>query len=808
MLNSLDLRALRSVFGNMRRTALVVVSLMAGVFALGVVLHMQRLIDDSARTSYSMSNRAHLSFTLEQLADVQLAGALAKEPSVAAVQLSRRVPASFQLGERDRQHAISLYSVPDFEDIRVNRLTPETVFEPDPDAWPAPDVYPPRNDGILLERTSLLLATLGFGRNARQNDTILLELPTGVSRTLTLDGLVYDPSRLPATYLGRAYGFVSAATLAEMGLPPGYNEVHIRLNDQGRDVMARGNQLWQKIEAGGYRISGMSTIGEGQLPLSWQFEGIQTLLAIVGGLLLVVGAVLVFNTMSAAMMHEQQQIGTLKAIGIGGRAIAWHYLKHAALYGLIALPVAVPLAAVAAVDFLNWLAYFINFQKAPVEISPGVALVQTLAAMAVPVAAAASPVIASVRMTAKEAMESVGLSPQTSLAQRIERVLDALRPLPGLVLFGVRNAFRRLDRLVLGTFTLAMAGGCLIGVLNLRASLERTLDEMVSFWGYDGQIQFAVPQPAAELTRTALAQPGVSHAEAWSNTNAFWVRDGALASDSIIMIGLPQETQLLHPVLVAGRWLAADDTNAMVVAAPLLDRMPVGTEVNLRVRGQMNHFKVVGAIQVAQPMQLAYLSFDHLQLVTGEPGMAGGVYFKRGATSPQPARSLADALRGKYESDGRPIAAVEITEDIAMGTRTLFYFLVVLMLLLVALFAMVGVLGLTGIVELNVVERTREVGVMRALGGSQYNVVAAFLSESMVVGLASWLVGVLISIPLGAALRRLVGDALVRAELAPVFEPLAPLVWLVIVIALTVLATWQPSMRAARDSVARTLRYA
>jgi putative ABC transport system permease protein len=121
--------------------------------------------------------------------------------------------------------------------------------------------------------------------------------------------------------------------------------------------------------------------------------------------------------------------------------------------------------------------------------------------------------------------------------------------------------------------------------------------------------------------------------------------------------------------------------------------------------------------------------------------------------------------------------------------------------------AAVGGVGLSGVLSLSVLERRREIGVMRAIGASSGRVAGLFIGEGLILGLLSWLLAIPLSIP-AAYYMTTQGLALVLdQELIYRFTPLGLLYWLIIVIVLAVGASWFPARSAAQMSVQESLVY-
>jgi putative ABC transport system permease protein len=133
--------------------------------------------------------------------------------------------------------------------------------------------------------------------------------------------------------------------------------------------------------------------------------------------------------------------------------------------------------------------------------------------------------------------------------------------------------------------------------------------------------------------------------------------------------------------------------------------------------------------------------------------------------------------------------------------------LVYIMLIMAILIATVGGLGLTSTMSLNVLERTREIGVMRAIGAADWDIQTIVVTEGLVIGLLSWALGVLFSIPITYVLDYGVGAAIFQSPLEAVFSWTGSLVWLFGMLLIAALSSIAPALRASRLSVRETLVY-
>jgi putative ABC transport system permease protein len=126
---------------------------------------------------------------------------------------------------------------------------------------------------------------------------------------------------------------------------------------------------------------------------------------------------------------------------------------------------------------------------------------------------------------------------------------------------------------------------------------------------------------------------------------------------------------------------------------------------------------------------------------------------------------------------------------------------------LATLIAVVGGLGLAGMMSMNVMERTRELGVMRSIGASNGVVMQLVIVEGVLTGLLSWIGGALLGVPVGTLLAAVLGQGLLGTPFAFVPAWNSLLIWLVIVVVLSILASTVPAMNASRLTVREVLAY-
>jgi putative ABC transport system permease protein len=133
--------------------------------------------------------------------------------------------------------------------------------------------------------------------------------------------------------------------------------------------------------------------------------------------------------------------------------------------------------------------------------------------------------------------------------------------------------------------------------------------------------------------------------------------------------------------------------------------------------------------------------------------------------------------------------------------------LVVFLLIMAILTAIVGAMGLTGTMGMNVLERTREIGIMRAIGADDRAVMRTVIAEGLVIGFISFALAIILSIPFTYLLSDIVSTAVFETPIKVVFTYLGYAIWFGLVLILSVLGSVIPARNAARLTIREVLAY-
>jgi len=237
--------------------------------------------------------------------------------------------------------------------------------------------------------------------------------------------------------------------------------------------------------------------------------------------------------------------------------------------------------------------------------------------------------------------------------------------------------------------------------------------------------------------------------------------------------------------------------------------LKVGDWLTIEIDGKETQWHIVGFYTITGNVNspLLYVNYEYLSHLVGRPDQ---VYSLRVLTTEHDAgtqKLVNDQLLALFEERGIQVNSSELGTDFVTSQKSTTDILVYFMLVMATLIAIVGGLGLMGTMSINVLERTREIGVMRAIGASNIDIQSIVIVEGMVIGLISWAVSILLSFPITSVLTFGVGMAILTAPMPAVFSLSGVIVWLLFTIFLATIASAMPARRASRLTVRDTLAY-
>jgi putative ABC transport system permease protein len=381
------------------------------------------------------------------------------------------------------------------------------------------------------------------------------------------------------------------------------------------------------------------------------------------------------------------------------------------------------------------------------------------------------------------------------------------------ILLSFRNTFRKKGRLILTIFTLTIAGAVFIAVFNVRASMNDVMDQLMQHFLGDVTIIFSQPYKTSKVERDLQALPGVAGVEGWGGASGEILDENGDLVTSLTIIAPPQDTQLLDPDIVAGRWLMPGEKKAMVLSDTIYNEYPdlePGDSLIVEISGNREEeWEVVGIYRFVDMLgdPMAYANFDFVADKVNMPNQATSFRIITDNTQGTSLQTLIQHIDRLLADRGYAVRSILdgdiMRESAATGVNTLVIFLLIMALLT----AFVGSIGLMGTMSINVLERTREIGVMRTIGAVDFVVMQSVIIEALVIGLITWFLAIGLSYPISSAMLNIIGQSMAGSAFSLIFTPFGVLLWLAVVIVLSIIASIMPARNAARLTINEVLAY-
>ncbi|HEY9076592.1 MAG TPA: FtsX-like permease family protein [Anaerolineaceae bacterium] len=791
-------KTLHDLTGNKTRTILIILSIAVGLLAVGTIISARSILSIEIQRSYATIHPSNGTVRTLELFQEDFVHSVRQMPGVVEADARRLVDVRVKIGP-DTWNNLTIFVIDDYDHIRLNKIFPQA------------GAYPPPEREILIERLALPLI------NANIGDYVLIELPNNRQRSLRVAGTVHDMAQIPAQMDNTPYGYITFDTLRWMGEPVGFNELDILTTkpDDKAHVQAVINRVKNKAENSNMTIP-LSMIGEpGQLPLDDTLNAILLVMGLLGTLSLFMSAFLIINTITSLLAQQRHQIGIMKAIGASSRQLIGMYLMMVCAYGIIALVISIPASIYASQALSVYLAALLNFNLVEMHIPVEAIVIQIIIGLLVPLIASLYPFLSSLNITAAEAMSIFSIGKELSGKSLIDRMISGrnlwafrfilMRP----VVLAFRNVFRSKRRLILTLATLILAGAIFISVFSVQSSINATIQDMTQWYNFDIMVNFRYPYRLEEITQAVEGIPGIKHVDFWSFQMVRRVRPDGSESGNIYMFA-PRVTSpnAPSPKIFAGRWLQPGDENAVVVSSTMVrdEHLTIGDQIIVKIKGTEYNLTIVG-ISLGVMESMVYCNFDYIARITGAPDKAVTALIAIEQPGQENNANILPLIDKAYKRAGFRIASIITMQEEIAQSEALFSILTNLLLIMAVLLALVGGLGLMGTMSINVLERTREIGVLRAIGASNRNVASVFILEGIVIGLISWALGAIIAMPMGQTISTLAGETLIGSALTYAYSISGMWLWLLLVILLSIFASYFPARNASRLTVREVLNY-
>jgi len=484
------------------------------------------------------------------------------------------------------------------------------------------------------------------------------------------------------------------------------------------------------------------------------------------------------------------------------------------VYGLLAIALGIPAAMLTARLLMSQLVgSLLNVMSVSYSVPLFLVTLEVAVGLLLPLLAGLAPVLRGTRITTQQALNDVGVANDAHGSGLVERLLGTVQKVVSLqrpVLLALRNTLRHKGRLVQTLLVLIVGTALFISVISVWVSVDATVEGFMRYHRYDVSLGLDRPYRLARVEQAAQAVPGVVDVEGWSLDGAVRQRPDGSESNAMAVYAVPFGTRFMAPEPLDGVWLDQAGQGAVVVNSDVIDDEPdiqLGSEIELEIGGRETTWRVAGIVPTESAGPAIYMNLDDYGYVTRRPGQVNRVQVVTARHDAASQQEMEIRLFDQFQALGFQVTSTGTTEVLREENRLMFTIIVAILIMMALLLAAVGGLGLTTTMSINILERVREIGVLRAIGASNVAVRWVVLAEGIVMGLLSWVVGTALSYPISIFMADQLGLALIKIPLSFQYSVLAAVLWFFVLQGIAVVASLGPARSAVRLTVREVLAY-
>ena len=768
-------KVLRDLFQERARAILVLIALIVGGLGVALVTASTTVLLREVRDNYLVTNPLHATITFRGEGkgggEGDVVAISEAAPWVDQAELRTTVMARAR-GGFDGRLPVVLKIVDDFENLKI------ATFELEQGRWPEPGE-------IVIERDDLTVLGL-----SEPPDTMQLQLAGDEWVEYPVSGVVHDPGQAPARMEHILYIYVLKETALAMGVDLSQQDLIIRMPPPAISSrqLARGHAglLGKKLEESGFEVVRVSAPEPEKHPHQGQIDTSMFMLFLFGGMAMLLSSFVVINMISSLMQRHVAQIGVLKTIGGTPAQVGGIYLLLVFILSLMALVITLPVGFWLGLSWAEYFTWALNFDM----LTPGVPLSGWIffigISILLPLLAAAIPVWRGIRVPVSEALGSGGGGIDATNS------ISTTRRIP----IALRNLARSPGRTALTILSLSIGLGAMASAFHVGASMRRTMEAETENAFYDVTLMFD------ESVDESLVSEALSEFDhlilKWKGSTG----GSAVRLDDFDMPGDPFPIVAVNPLempaktLVEGEWRLPPEGRAIIINTRFakLENVGLGDFVTLRFDGVDSRWPIAGirrqlggatqflltneplgfegilaaSIKLRPPSQEALQKAAESQIKIRHGGSNQAPALAKAYAKYQ--ASVVEQFEEALDNVGVPVKAAVTTAESVAGLEDHIFIMRRTLAFASLLIIAVGGLGLASTMSVSVLERTREIGVLRSLGATPGKLAKIFASEGAMIGALSLIVGMIVSFPMGRTISNYFGNLMFQTPFDAAFR--------------------------------------
>lgn len=773
-------KTIRDLFRDKRRAAFSLLAILIGTMSFGVVTFSYEIINRELVSVYDAINPASGSVMVDRVDD-RLISLTNDFDGISTFEQKAHNELRVQTVDGEWK-VLELFSANNFGDLEINKINSESGS------------FQPGFGEALIERDAVSVS------GARIGDTLTVELLDGSTRDVTITGIVADIALHPATAHNTVYLYLSYETLADMGLTGNKIDFITTGDPYDREsILTISNDYMRMLEQNGYTVSDLEVSETPGISMHLEeYESALFLLQIFSFVTFLFGCMIMSSLISSIISGQTRQIGILKGIGAStGKIIASYMLAFTILIVCVAA-ISITLTTLVSGGISSALMSLGNMRPEDVSIPNYLYGIYACLSLLVPIVIAFFPIRRGVSISVKDAINDYGVS-----ANEKDISLPEPKFLSRPVLLSLRNALRRKSRFLLNVSTLAIAGAMFVSVVTAMISIQTTLSNNLDAWKFDYQYTTSSTYDEDELDSIMANISNVTKYEVWGSSQGMLVQDNGEITGSYPISSPANNSVMFEPEVVEGRWFSTEDTNQIVVSHKFFLSEPsyqVGDSLKMQIGNEIQEFVIVGSIKDFGTTTIFISENGFQQFVPVEDRISN---VKLNLEMAGRRSTVYKAIESALKEQGVILLQSQSKTDLNSIVTGHFAVTLQTFLFIICMLVIVSGFGLAATMNVQTSERTREIGIMKAMGAAKKQIIGIITSESILIALISWLVSVVLGIPLSILGVHIFGNYILETSLQ--FSVLSLItsfaIWLVLTVIVGRCASRSCAKSAANMSV-------
>lgn len=775
------------------RTLMALLGILIGIASIGFVLASYSILTREMNVNYMNTNPASIVLKVSNL-DSQGVDLIKEMKKNIDIEVRKTL-----VSRIDRQNGtygtLYLYAVENFDNLRVDTFTLEK------------GELPNSSNQMALERDSLKnLSNLKKG----YDENVIVKLPGGKETNMNLSGIVHAPGLPPASMEKYSYAFLTLEGMQALGYQGWYDEIHLvsydnRFDRESLRILAA--DMKDRLTQNGYQVVRVDVPEPGKHPHGDQLKSLLFLLQAFTIISLLVACIIIINLLNFIMSKQTKQIAIMKSAGADTWDIALPYFLYVLLISIGAIIISIPIAIAVGSGYSNFAAGILNFKITSYEIPFWVYAVQVSSGILIPLIASCYPIYRSCKITIKE-----GLAEQTGSNKKTKDKISFIRRIINKantkITISLNNVFRKKGRTLLAILALATGGVLFMTSQNIVASIDKTVDVSMNTFSYDYNVRLYGQYPDEKIMKALDNIEGVDEAEIYeANTASFEKEDGTDSAYYTIK-ALPRDSSMVNFELIEGANIKTSD-NAVIINKALWDEekwIQPGMKVTMEIGGQSTSVVIAGIVNEVPPLPSIYMNLDNYEKIFSGSSRQNIMISAKNLT-PEDQMEVSKQVEEMFKANG-----IEISENWNIGLLRKSYVehlnVIVNFLSVVALLAVVvGGLSIASAIGINVSERKRELGILRAIGVNSWQTISMITLEVIIMGVAGWLLGLILAYPISIWTGNYFGQIFLHSELNNTLSISGAFIWLAISIIVSFVSGLVPACKTASSPLKEMLAY-